>query len=44
MQPVPEVSGSYPWPPLRAHLQGTIPGSKHAYVLDDHHTFQAGKW
>ena len=25
-------------------LQGTIPGHKHSYALDDHHTFQAGKW
>lgn len=24
--------------------KGTIPGSKHSYVLDDHHVFQAGKW
>lgn len=23
---------------------GTIPGHKHSYALDDHHTFQAGKW
>ena len=25
-------------------LQGTIPGSPNSYTLDDHHTFQAGKW
>ncbi|KAI3425191.1 hypothetical protein D9Q98_008960 [Chlorella vulgaris] len=24
--------------------KGTIPGAPHSYVLDDHHTFQAGKW
>jgi hypothetical protein len=24
--------------------QGTIPGHAHSYALDDHHTFQAGKW
>lgn len=24
--------------------KGTIPGSEHAYVLDDHHVFQTGKW
>jgi hypothetical protein len=26
------------------HPQGTIPGHAHSYALDDHHTFQAGKW
>ena len=24
--------------------KGSIAGSPHAYTLDDHHTFQAGKW
>ena len=24
--------------------KGTITGSKHSYVLDDHHVFQTGKW
>lgn len=24
--------------------KGTIPGQPHEYTLDDHHTFQAGKW
>ena len=27
-----------------AAAQGTIPGHPHSYVLDDHHTFQTGKW
>lgn len=27
-----------------AKYKGTIPGCRHAYTLDDHHTFQAGKW
>ena len=32
-------------PPLRMpHLQGTIPGHPHSYMLDDHHNFQSGKW
>lgn len=24
--------------------KGTVPGSKHAYRLDDHHVFETGKW
>lgn len=24
--------------------KGTIPGAPHSYALDDHHTFQTGKW
>lgn len=31
------------WPPC-ACVQGTLPGSRHSYTLDDHHTFQTGKW
>jgi arsenite methyltransferase len=27
-----------------ARYKGTVPGSEAAYVLDDHHTFAAGKW
>eukprot|EP00887_Chlorella_sp_A99_P002978 scaffold24.g2978.t1 len=27
-----------------AALAGTIPGSPHAFKLDDHHTFQTSKW
>lgn len=27
-----------------ARYKGTIPGSKHAYTLDDHHVFETGKW
>lgn len=28
----------------RASPQGTIPGHPHSYQLDDHHTFNVGKW
>lgn len=27
-----------------ARYKGTLPGSRHSYTLDDHHTFQTGKW
>lgn len=47
--PVPPAKPGARPPPLALPAapdrpQGTIPGHKHSYALDDHHTFQTGKW